>query len=95
MKITYKKMGDYYLPNLKIFTQTNESQNLGRFGKMRLNYLKEYKKGLYISLKMKNELYKHLIETEKACNRRIKIILKEYIVQQNIDENQKEKNQIK
>ena len=48
MNIDYKKTGDYLLPNLVI-----ENQNYGeinKYGYLRLNYIKEHKKGLYQAL---------------------------------------------
>ena len=38
MKIDYRKCGDYYIPNLVISNTKNIK--LGKYGKMRLNYLK-------------------------------------------------------
>ena len=59
MNIDYKKVGDYLLPNLVI-----ENQNYGeinKYGLLRLNYIKDHKKGLYQSLLMNNELTNHLL----------------------------------
>ena len=44
MKIEYRKVGDYYLPNL-IAPKSNI--NIGKYGRLRLNYLKEHRKGEY------------------------------------------------
>ena len=44
-KIEYRKVGDYYIPNLKIKSRRNVS--LGKYGRMRLNYLKEYERAHY------------------------------------------------
>ena len=38
MEITYSKYGDYYLPNLVL--PEEEPATYGRFGRMRLKYLK-------------------------------------------------------
>ena len=48
MEITYSKYGDYYLPNLVVST---EGPTYGRFGRIRLKYLKEYRRVAYINLK--------------------------------------------
>ena len=42
MEIDYRKCGDYYIPNL-VVSNTNNFK-LGKYGKMRLNYLKTQKK---------------------------------------------------
>ena len=48
MEITYNKYGDYYLPNLVVST---EGPTYGRFGRMRLKYLKEHRRATYTNLK--------------------------------------------
>ena len=48
MKIKYTKQGDYLLPNL-ILEKTNYS-SFGKYGQLRLNYLKQNKKVLYQQL---------------------------------------------
>ena len=50
-KITYRKEGDYLLPNLEIESQENVV--LGKYSKARLKYIKENKRGLYTELMMK------------------------------------------
>ena len=45
MQITYRKVGDYQMPNLMI-DKANESQFQGKYYQIRLNYLKENKKDL-------------------------------------------------
>jgi len=58
MKLNYTKVGDYLLPNLTIKNQTYEEIN--KYGYLRLNYLKEHKKGLYTTLLMQDKLTNHL-----------------------------------
>ncbi len=43
MKITYTLVGDYYLPNLA----APESPKVGRWGKLRFNYLRKHREALY------------------------------------------------
>ena len=73
MNIEYVKQGDYLLPNLII-----DNQNYGeinKYGLLRLNYIKEHKKGLYQSLLMKNELTNHLLSVSNEANERLKILM--------------------
>ena len=39
-KIEYTKVGDYYLPNLTLTESKFKNYQLGKYGRMRLNYLK-------------------------------------------------------
>ena len=43
MKITYTRVGDYYRPNLA----APESPRVGRWGMLRLNYLRKHREALY------------------------------------------------
>lgn len=88
-----KKVGDYYLPNLAFPKQ--EKVNLGKHARLRLNYLKEHKKVLYISLKMENKLTKHLEEIQNSATEMLEKIIKELAEKENITEELKLKNQLK
>lgn len=45
MEITYSKYGEYYLPDLLV---SREEPTYGRFGRMRLKYLKEHRRAVYV-----------------------------------------------
>ena len=45
-EITYHKEGDYLIPDL-IMDNSCENYYIGKYGRLRLNYIKEYKRGLY------------------------------------------------
>lgn len=64
MEITYTKHGDYLLPDLTL--KETKKGNINKYGRMRLAYLKEYKKALYTSLLMKEELTNHLVSVSKS-----------------------------
>lgn len=93
MNIKYKKIGDYLLPNLVIDTQNNKQ--IGKYGYLRLNYIKQNKKALYQSLLMKNELTNHLFSVSNECEERIKTLMDNYIKSDDrLSEKNKETNQI-
>ena len=56
----YTKIGDYYYPNIAV--DNTEKVTLGKYGRARLRYLKEYNKGLYTELLMTGKLTEHLKE---------------------------------
>ena len=93
MNIDYTKVGDYLLPNLVI-----ENQNYGeinKYGLLRLNYIKEQKKGLYQALLMKNELTNHLLSVSKECEEKLETLMNNYIKNdEKLSEKSKENNQI-
>ena len=45
-KITYHQEGDYLIPDL-IIEDSNKNYQIGKYGRLRLNYLREHHKGLY------------------------------------------------
>lgn len=94
MKIEYTKVGDYYLPNL-VAPENMKNFELGKYGKLRLKYLKEHKKAEYTILLMDNELQKHLIEVDKIANERFELLMKQFAEKENITEELKVKDQLK
>ena len=73
--IEYVRQGDYYIPNLVIPKQ--EKIQLNKYGRMRLNYLKEYKKTEYTIMLMEGTLTKHLKEIQETATKRVNQIIEE------------------
>ena len=92
MKIDYRKCGDYYIPNLVISNTKNFK--LGKYGKMRLNYLKTQKKAEYSILLMEDKLSEHLQEIDKTATNRYNLLMKQFAEQENITEELKAINQL-
>ena len=93
MNIKYKKVGDYLLPNLVVDNQNNKQ--IGKYGYLRLNYIKQNKKALYQTLLMKNELTNHLFSVSNECEERLKTLMDNYIKSDDrLSEKNKETNQI-
>ena len=67
LKITHHQEGDYLIPDLVLPKRTTNYQ-IGKYGYLRLEFLKEHKRGFYCELNLKNELNKHLIEVDKESN---------------------------
>ena len=75
-KITYNKVGDYYLPNLTLEKSKFSNYSLSKYGRMRLNYLKNHKKAEYAILFMDNKLTEHLEEVQEIAAKRVEEIIK-------------------
>lgn len=91
--IEYIKQGDYYVPNL-ILKGTEKEINLGKYGRMRLRFLKEHKKAEYTILLMNDELQKHLIDIDKTARNRVELLIKQFAKQENITEELKAQDQL-
>lgn len=94
-KIEYIKIGDYYYPNLKVDKVLDCRKPIGKYGRMRLNYLKQNERAHYNALLMKNELYNHLVEVEQQAYELHDRLLEQYKVKWGITEKLKEENQMK
>ena len=67
--LTYTRSGDYWIPDLKLSQQ--ETKPLGKYGRMRKQYLQEHRPVLWNSLILSEQLYPHLAEIEETANRRL------------------------
>ena len=84
MKISYTKVGDYLLPDLKL--DDKERLNIGKYGLLKLEYLKKNKRGLYTELLMKDKLNEYLHDTDIIVNDRINDLILLLAEKENIDE---------
>ena len=82
-------MGDYYRPNLVLSKDEYEDYSIGRYARLRLNYLKENRKAEYTIMLMKGTLKKHIIETEMEAKVRIKSIIENLKSKSNLTEEMK------
>ena len=71
----YTKIGDYYYPNIVI--DNTEKVTLSKYGRARLRYLKEYKKGFYTELLMTGKLTEHLKEIDLNSEKKVHSIIQD------------------
>lgn len=71
-ELTYTRVGDYYIPDLKL---AEPEKPIGKYGRMRLRYLKEHRPALYSSLLLTEKLYPYLVEIDEAANERMDILM--------------------
>ena len=92
MEITYSKYGDYYLPNLVL--PEEEPATYGRFGRMRLKYLKEHRRATYTNLKTSGQLTHYLNETDREANEMLRLLIEQMAQAQGTSEQLKEEEQM-
>ena len=63
---------------------------IGKYGHLRLEYLKLYKKAEYTILFIDCTLRKHIVETDKQVKERFEILMKQMLEKNPIDENLKD-----
>ena len=71
--LTYTSNGDYLIHDLKL----EETKPLGRYGRMRRDYLKEHRPVLFNAMMVNGKLYPHLNEIEQTMNRRLEQMMPE------------------
>ena len=91
MEITYSKYGEYYLPDLLV---SWEGPTYGRFGRMRLKYLKAHRRVTYINLKTSGQLTHHLNEIDREANEMLRLLIEQMAQAQGITEQLKTEDQI-
>ncbi len=92
MNISYTKVGDYLLPNLKL--EDKERFNIGKYGLLRLNYIKKYKLGLYFDLLVNDKLNEYLHNIGTTVMEMVQKLIKELAEKENITEELKSSNQM-
>ena len=90
-EITYHKEGDYYIPNLYLAEDEYEKNyHIGKYGHLRLQYLKEHKKAEYTIMLMDGTLRKHIVDTDIQAKKRLEILMKRILDKNPIDEKLKD-----
>ena len=84
MDLTYTERNGIMYPNLVLPEQTNYP--IGKYGKMRLDYLKKHRRGTYTTLLTLCTLNQHLYDTEQEAKRQIDITLSRLVKERDITE---------
>lgn len=85
--IEYHLKGDYYIPN--IVAPKQEKIVLNKYGKMRLKYLKEYRKADYTIMLINGTLNTHLKEIQETTQTRVDQIIDQLKEKSDLTENMK------
>mgnify|MGYP000930354292 FL=1 len=89
---TYRQVGDYFIPNITL--PDDGEYQIGKYGRMRRSYLKEYRKILYNNYVLEGTLFKYLAEIDQIGNERIENIVSAMAKQEGVTEALKAADQI-
>lgn len=89
--LTYVLSGDYYLPMIEV---SKNEHPIGKYGRMRMEYLKEHHPGEYSNLLLSGRLYDHLVEVNECCTRMKLVLVAETAKKQGITEELKVRDQM-
>ena len=95
-EITYHKEGDYFVPDLYLEKEEYENDYIiGKYGHLRLEYLKNHKKAEYIIMFMNCTLRKHIVDTDKQAKDKFEMLMNQMLERNPIDENLKNTDPLK
>ena len=69
MEITYRTENGIRIPNLEMPEQTNYP--IGKYGQMRLNFMKEHRKGTYTTILTEGRMNQYLHEIDETAKTQI------------------------
>ena len=95
VEITYHKEGNYLIPDLYLEENYKNDYQIGKYGLLKLQYLKEHKKAEYSIMLLDGTLRKHIVNTDIQAKERIEILMKQMLEKSLIDENLKDINPLK
>ena len=91
-KITYHRKGDYFIPDLYLPKQPDE--HIEKYGRLRLNYLKNFDIPFYTELLISGTLKQHLLDIDNNASKKVNLLIKNYAENENVDELLKEHHQM-
>ncbi len=93
MKITYREVNGYLIPNLKLPPE-EANIRLGKWGMMYKTYLEKHKSALFNSLLIQGKLYQHCAAVEKQANEMFDMLVEQMKETEGVTEQLKEENQM-
>ena len=91
MELTYRKEGDYLLPNI----QAPEAPKIGKYGMLRHTFLRRYRKTMLSGLQLNGKLNEHLEQIDRQANEMMETLMSEMAKLQGVNEELKATNQMK
>ena len=92
MELTYRRRGDYFLPNSG--TPAEDMHPLSKYGRMRLHYLREHRPLLFNQLLLSGALMTHLHSIDKACQERMELLIPQMQAAEGVTEELKDADQM-
>lgn len=91
-EITYTRNGDYFIPDIVL--KKKEHKPLGKYGRMRKDYLRNHNPIFWNHLTLSEKLYDHLHEIDDEANARFDTLLLSYSERYGITEELKVTDQM-
>ena len=88
---TYTQVGDFLIPDLVLEEQPEGW--IGKYGIMRQEYLKKWKKSLYNDLLLSGKLHKHLLDIDRDAREEFEAIVRQTAKAEGVTEELKKQDQ--
>lgn len=87
-------MGEDGLLYPDLLPPEEDAPTYGKYGRLRLTYLREHHEGLYTGLLLSGKLNAHLNEIDEAANAQMELMIKQMAAAQDITEELKARDQM-
>lgn len=95
-KLEYIKCRDYLIPALAIGdAKPQKPKSLGKYGRMRLIYLRDFNSDVYNEFLRAGKLQEHLLELNDAAHTRLNCIIDQMMKQEGVTEQLKATDQMR
>lgn len=89
--LDYILVGDYYIPLICV---AEETRDIGFYGSLRRNYLKDYRQALYSQLMLTGKLWSYLADLNEICVERRDNMMDQMMEVEGVTEELKGKDQM-
>ena len=90
---TYREENGHLIPNIALPAQTN--YQIGRYGRMHLDYIKQHRRGRYTTLLTEGKLNVRLHEIDLEATEMLDTIIPRLATERGIDENLKARDMLR
>ena len=90
-ELGYLKVGDYFIPDLKL---TQENRSIGKYGRMHRDYLQEHNPIRFDDLVLEGKLWTYLADLNEQAQNRLQLIIMQMQEAECVNDELKEKNQM-
>ena len=90
---TYREKNGHFIPDIALPTQTD--YQIGKYGRMHLDYIKQHRRGRYTTLLTEGKLNARLHEIDLEANKMLETIIPRLAAERGIDENLKARDMLR
>ena len=90
---TYREKDGHLIPDVTLPEQTD--YQIGKYGRMHLDYIKQHRRGRYITLLTEGKLNTRLHEIDLEANEMLETIIPRFATERGIDENLKTRDMLR